>query len=199
MFITQPSNIDYLIDSVRFRLGDFEGTQFSTTLIRTAIIAGVRNLMPKWNSKYQLFTDNTRIDPQPVDIPAGYIYIATTHGNATIANDRGDGTAYVKDDVFRNPYITFTQSTGLFEGADEEAVVLSAALATHIAKLTNSADSFVSFKTEDLAYSNLGGERARQELMTILNRELQALFKTRIAAPKIQSFYVQGTYSERVY
>lgn len=187
MFISQPTNVDFLLDSVRFRLGDIDGSLYSTTFLRTAIIAGVRKLMSKWNSKYQIFGDSTRIVPQPIDIPAGWVYIATTHGNATIPDDRGDGTPYRTNDVFRNPFVAFTQSTGLFEQSDEEAVVLAAAVVTHVAKYTSSADTFVSFKTEDLSYSNLGGERARQELITTLSRELENLFRTRIASPAIQS------------
>ncbi len=190
MFITQPSNIDYLIDALRYRLGDFTGTVYSTTLLRTALINGVRFLQRRWNSKYQVFTSSTKIVPQPTDIPAGYIRISTVHGDATIRDDRGDGTSYIENDIFRNPFVDIDQSGGLFSQVDEDAVVLSALYLTHMAKLTGSADSFVSWRTEDLSYSNLGGERARQVLLDKINEELNTLFRTKIAQPVISVFPV---------
>ncbi len=199
MFITQPSNIDYLLDNIRFRLGDFEGTQYSTTLLRTALVNAVKYLQPRWNSKYQVYSSTSAVVPQPATTPAGYINVSTTHGDADIINDRGDGTVYTVNDIFRNPFITFTQTEGIFEQYDEEAVVLAALYLTHTAKLTGNSDTFVSWRTEDLSYSNLGGERARQVLLSSITEELNRLFKDKIARPSVQQFAPQTGYYTKVY
>ena len=57
--ITSPTNIDYMIDQVRLRLGDFDGTIYSETLVRTALISGIKYLQKRWRSKYQVVTSGT--------------------------------------------------------------------------------------------------------------------------------------------
>lgn len=179
MFITQTSNVDYLIDLVRLRVGDFDGTAYSAALVRTAIISAVRYIQTRWNSKYQVFTDTTAITPQPGDGPTGYVYCSTVHGDAWLPD------TLAVNDVFRNPYVQFTQTGGVFEQDDEQAVITVSAYLLLLAKMQGSSDSLVSWATEDIRYSNLGAERARSTVLESLQTEIQELFRSRIARPQI--------------
>lgn len=195
MFITQPSNVDQYIDMLRFRLGDFTGTTYSTTLLRSALVYAVKWLQPRWNTKYLVWSNETALNPQPADVPVGYIAVSTPHGDAYIVNNNSLSEEFNINDVFRNPFISFEQTNGIFEQVDEEAVILAAMYLTHTAKITQNADSFVSWKTEDIAFSNLGGERVRTNLLTQLLGEINLLFKSKIAKPAISSFPISGNYT----
>lgn len=186
--ITQPTNFDDLIDFVYFRLGDFDKTETSSTIIRTALVASIRYLAPKWNYKYLIWDDTTRVNPQPDSVPSGYVYTNTRSGYATILDNSGDDTIYAVNDVYRNPYVEFDQSEGIIVDADRDAIILAAAYLTQLAKITNSADSFVSWKTEDISYSNLGTERTKALVLETLRKELDDLFKKGLGKPKLVQF-----------
>lgn len=177
--ITSPSNIDYLIDSVRLRLGDFDGSAYSDTLIRTALVSAIKFLQKRWRSKYQVVTSGTYTGNNS-GAPTGFAEANTV-----------DGLGYIPEllnnnDVFRSPYIAFTQSNPpVVEQNDEDAVVLATAYIVHLAKLTNSSSSFVSWSTEDIRFTNTTAANTMRNVLETLQLELNTLFATRIAQPVV--------------
>lgn len=177
--ITTITNIDYLMDSVRLRLGDFDGTQYSDALVRTGLVTGVKFLQKRWKSKYQVFASGTASEIQPSGaIDQGLIWCSTVNGYAFL--DAG----LVENDIFRNPFLEFEQpAPPIVEQNDEDALVLAAMYLIHLAKLTSSSSTFVSWSTEDLRYTNSEASRSMKLVLETILAELNTLFKTRIAQP----------------
>jgi hypothetical protein len=186
--ITQPGNLDNLIDFVYFRLGDFNKENTTITTIRTSLVASVRFLANRWNHKYLIWDADTRVSPQPEYIQSGYVYVNTKSGYATILDNSGDGTPYAVNDVYRNPHVAFDQSEGIVVDSDKDAIILAAAYLVQLAKMTNSSDTFVSWKTEDISYSNLGAERSKTMILETLRKELEELLKKGLGKAKISEF-----------
>lgn len=174
--ITTSTNMDYFIDAVRLRLGDFDGTAYSDALVRTAIISAVKFLQKQWRSKYQVVASGTYIFNH--EAPTGYTYASTVNGLAFIPSGLNI------NDVFRNPYIEFTQpEPPLIEQNDEDAIVLATAYIVHLAKLTNSSSAFVSWSTEDIRFTNTTAANTMKSVLETFQAELDTMFKTRIAQP----------------
>ena len=59
MSITDPTNIDYLLDDLRLHLGDISTPyRYLDEWLRTALVASVKSLSKRWNYKYLVDTDN---------------------------------------------------------------------------------------------------------------------------------------------
>jgi hypothetical protein len=174
------TNVDYLIESVKLRLGDFDGTQYSDSLVRTGLINGIKFLQKRWRSKYQVFNSGLISPEQPNGALAqGLIWCSTVNGYAFL------DASLVENDVFRNPFLEFQQpSPPIIEQDDEDAIVLSAMYLIHLAKLTSSAATFVSWSTEDLRYTNSESSKSMKVVLETILAELNVLFKTRVAMPK---------------
>jgi hypothetical protein len=177
--IVTITNLDYLIDSVRLRLGDFDGTQYSDTLVRTGLVTGIKFLQKRWKSKYQVFNSGLVSPEQPTGAAdQGLIWCSTVNGYSFL--DAG----LLENDVFRNPFIEFAQpSPPIIEQNDEDAIVLAAMYLIHLAKLTSSSSTFVSWSTEDLRYTNSEASKSMKLVLETILEELNVLFKTRIAQP----------------
>lgn len=178
--ITNVTNVDYLIEPVKIRLGDFDGTQYSDSLVRTGIINGVKFLQKRWRSKYQVFASGLISADQPSGAAdQGLIWCSTVNGYAFLDLN------LVENDVFRNPFLEFQQpAPPIVEQNDEDALVLAAMYLIHLAKLTSSASTFVSWSTEDLRYTNSESSRSMKLVLETILSELNVLFKTRVAMPK---------------
>lgn len=182
-FNTEATNLDHLIQNVRIRFGDLTGTTYSDTIIRTSLVNAVGFLQPRWQSKYQVYTDSIVVDPQPITVPSGYILANTSHGQTYIPAGLSEGS------VFRNPYIAFTQpSPPIIQSEDEEAIVLAAVYLLRGVQVSSSITGFVSWRTEDISYSNLGSERGLGKLLEQDLFNLNDYFKKRIAKPQISAF-----------
>lgn len=183
VFYTEPTNLDYLMPDVRTQFGDFEGTIFSDTIIRSTIVSAVRFLQRKWNGKYQIYMEDSALDPQPDGVPAGFIRINSLHGQADIP------ATTVQGSIFRDPYTQFTAyAPPLIESIDEQAIVLAAVYLLRKAQVSSNVGDFLSWGTEDIRYNNLGVERG---LSKLLQNDLDALndyLKTRIARPQRSEF-----------
>ena len=176
--ITNPTNMDYFIDAVRLRLGDFDGTAYSDALIRTAIVSAVKFLQKQWRSKYQVIASGTYVVGEQA--PSGYAYASTVNGYAFIPSGLN------VNDVFRNPYIDFQQpAPPLVEQNDEDAIVIATAYIVHLAKLTNSSATFVSWGTEDIRFTNSASANTMKTVLETLQSELNTIFTTRIAQPVV--------------
>lgn len=178
--ITNVTNVDYLIEPVKIRLGDFDGTQYSDSLVRTGVINGVKFLQKRWRSKYQVFASGLISADQPSGAAdQGLIWCSTVNGYAFLDLN------LMENDVFRNPFLEFQQpSPPIVEQDDEDALVLAAMYLIHLAKLTSSASTFVSWSTEDLRYTNSESSRSMKLVLETILSELNVLFKTRVAMPK---------------
>ena len=184
-FYTEPTNLDYLMGDVRMQFGDFDGSIFSDTVIRSALVTAVRYLQRKWNGKYQIYMDESLLDPQPANVPVGYKRINSLHGQADIP------IAVTNGSVFRDPYVQFTADEPLLiESIDEQAIILAAVYLLRKAQVSSNVTDFLSWGTEDIRYNNLGVERG---LSKLLQNDLDALndyLKTRIAKPRRSEFPV---------
>jgi hypothetical protein len=178
MLITQPSNIDYLIDDVRLRLGDYNGTSYSNTVTRTSILAGIKYLQRKWHNKYQVLTE------EMIRIPAvsGQIYAATLEGDAYIPEIN-------TNDVFRNPFGSFDQtSPPIIAQSDEEVIILAALYFMTLASFTSSSSSFERWSTEDVSYSNIEASRAQQIALSQIKKDLDEALRQRMAQSQVGYF-----------
>lgn len=56
----RSSNLDYLIDDLRLHLYDIDSSsyRYEDDWLRTALVAAVKSLMPWWNEKYVINTNN---------------------------------------------------------------------------------------------------------------------------------------------
>lgn len=80
MAITVVTNLDYLIDFVRLRIGDIDPASYRYTndWVRTALVGAVQTLSRWWNYKYLITTDGTY---NIYRNPNGYfIFDETTYG-----------------------------------------------------------------------------------------------------------------------
>jgi hypothetical protein len=205
MFIIYPTNVDYLIPDVRMRIGDTDATKtrFSDSIIRTALVGGIKTLQRRWRSRYLVFTKSMVVDPLPSDVtyaadydalvistsgsppaysyivPAGYLYGIISGGYAPIPSGLDS------NDVFRNPNASFVDdgSESIISQEDEHPVVLAATVILRTSQISSSADAFQSWSDGEFSYSNLGSQRALDSLYTNDSKELDAYFKERLAAP----------------
>lgn len=181
--VTASGNIDYLISDVRLRLGDFTGEVFSDTLVRTALISGIKFLQSKWQRRYQVYADAMYVTPQPDDVPAGYIYAALPDGYGYIPS------GLMPNDVFRNPFQTFIDpSTAVITQADEYAVVLAALIFLRESTLSASSAKFVNWSDGEYSYSNVASSKIMEGLGSSIWAELNAFFGTRRAGVRRGEF-----------
>lgn len=184
-FYTEPTNVDYLMGDVRMQFGDLDGSIFSDTIIRTATVSAVRYLQRSWNGKYQIYMEESLLDPQPDDVPAGYVRINSLYGVADIP------VATTYGSVFRDPYAQFNNfAPPLVESIDEQAIILAAAYLLRKAQISSSASDFVAWGTEDIRYNNLGSERGMTKLLADDLKALNDYIQSKIARPKRTEFPV---------
>lgn len=182
-FYTEPTNMDHMLGDLRMIYGDVEATIYSDTIMRTALVNGVKYLQRRWLSKYQVYTSTLSVDPQPDNVPNGYVYANTIHGQAYIPSGLAEGS------VFRNGFVTFTQtSPPIIQSEDEIAILLAAKLLLRRSQIASSATAFVSWKTEDIGYSNLGSERSLSKILESDQKELDDYFRSKIAQPQRSDF-----------
>lgn len=179
MFITYPLNIDYLIPDVRIRAGDItDPPLYSDTLVRTAIVAGVKYLQRRWENRYLVFASGMVVIPQPIGVPAGYVYAALPQGFGYIPS----GLLY--GDVFRNPYHTFANpGTWPISQEDESVITTAAVLILMRSIMSSSSTAFVNWSDGEYSYSNVATSSVLRDLYRSSLDELDLYFKRRLATP----------------
>jgi hypothetical protein len=186
-FYNEPLNHDYLMTITRPLFGDLTGAIYSDTMIRTAQVNAIRFLQRRWSSKYQIYDESLHVDPQPSDVPTGYILINTSHGTGYIPNTAVNG------DVFRNAYLEFTQgSPPIIESNDEMAIALAATLLLRKIQVSSNSADLVSWATEDIRFSNLGTERSLSKQVADDLAALNEYFQNKLAAPKKSTFPIMS-------
>jgi hypothetical protein len=165
MFVTVPSNVDYLIDDLRLYLGDLDGSEYSKTIVRTSLLNGVKYLMPKWNKKYLIYTEDMLVASGVLRGPDGNVILSYQPNEY---------------DVFRNSYATFySERPPDIEQQDEAAILLAAAIILRKSKLTSNNPGFT-WTTPDLSYSNIEQSRMGRLLIQQDVDALNAFFKFRL-------------------
>lgn len=178
VYYTDPLNIDYLMASVRLNFGDLEGNVYSDTTVRTAIVNAIRFLQRQWASRYQIFDPAIVVEPQPEDVPSGYVLANTVDGQIYIPDGLTAG------DVFRNPFLQFTSyPPPVISLEDETPIVLAATFLLRKAQVASSSDELVSWSTEDIRYTNLSKERSLSRLLEADKLALDEYFRRSLAAP----------------
>lgn len=185
-FIIYQTNADYLIDSVRLHVGDTEGTRFSDSLIRSALVTGVKMLQRRWKNRYMVYASGVVQDPQPIDLPTvnGYVYASVPEGIGLIPNNLAE------NDVFRNPFYEFTDPGTLVSQEDEYPIILAASIILHRAKYMSSSEVFQNWSDGEFSFSNVASARAYESSLGTLTAELDSYFKKRLAATRRSSFAV---------
>lgn len=183
--ITTVTNLDYLIDPVRMRVGDIDETLFSDNLIRTALVYGVKTLQRYWHTRYLIYTSDMRVSGLLVNTP---------NGQATLS------TLPSEHDVFRNAYVTFDSSVPpTLDQRDEPAIIIAGAIQLRRVAMASSISAFGSWSTPDLSFSNIQGAKTVQSLLTADEDELTQFFKRKLAAPVKQTFPLASTQDLLVY
>lgn len=184
-FYTEPTNMDYLLGDVRMQFGDLDGSIYSDTIVRTSLISAVRYLQRSWNGKYQIYMEESQLNPQPDDVPAGYVRINSLYGVADIPSTTTVGS------IFRDPYAEFSNfAPPLIESIDEQALILAATYLLRKAQISSSASDFVAWGTEDIRYNNLGAERGMSKLLSDDLDALNNYIRSKIAKPRRSEFPV---------
>ncbi len=182
-FITYATNSDYLIDSVRLYVGDTESERFSDSVIRSAIVTGVKMLQKRWKNRYMVFASGVVQVPQPdLLVTAGYVYATLPEGIGLIP----EGLA--ENDIFRNPFYTFVDPGVFISQEDEYPIILAAAIILQRAKFMSSSAVFQNWSDGEFSFSNVASARAYESSLATLNGELDGYFKKRLAGAIRSSF-----------
>lgn len=180
MFIVYPSNIDYLIDDVRLHVGDVDKVKFSDSLVRAALVGGVKMLQRRWRNRYVVFVPSLVVEPVPSDVivPSGYQYAALPDGYAMIPS------GYKENDIVRNPYHEFVDpSTMPVSQEDEYPIIIAGAIILRRSYMASSADAFQSWTDGEFAYSNLSVASVLKDLFQNDLASLELYFRRRLATP----------------
>lgn len=150
MAIEQTTSLDYLINDLRFQIGDTSTPyDYEDADLRHALVMGIKTLMKKWKNRYT--------------INANYV-------------------------VSRNSGATFDESAPpVIERADEPIIILQSAIIIKTADLQGSVWDIVSWRDDEVSYSNLtGGGIAEKALVRDMDT-LERLLKRRLYGANRQS------------
>lgn len=178
LFILMPANTDFLLDDIRLNLGDLSKTKYSDSILRTAVLGGVRMLQKRWKSRYVVYND-TMLQPAPGDVtvPSGYVYTKLFDTAMFVPSGL---TADL--DVVRNPLQTYTDpGPDVVSQEDKYPIVLAASIIMRKSQLTSSADSLVSWSDGEYSYSNLSSAKQLLEMFNTDKTELDSYFRRRPA------------------
>ena len=184
MFITQPTNIDYLIPDVRLHVGDIDSIRFSDSLIRTALVNGIKFLQHYWSTRYLVYSGAAMyVTPQPETVSSGYMYVALPDGYGEILGTLTD------NDVFKNPALDFSD-VGLapISQSDEAIVVISATMMLCKSLLTSSSLTFVNWSDGEYSYSNVAASQVLSKLFASALDDFNNFFKSKRGKPLRRDF-----------
>jgi len=200
MFINYPINIDYLIMDLRIHIGDTESSRYSDSFLRTSMVNGIRMLQRKWDNRYYIFNESMVVENLPegvvrqsdyesgnynslkVVVPNMYHYIKVGDTATTLPKN------FVEYNIFRNPNHIFSDGVQylhedwhVIASEDEYIVVLASAIIFRKSLLSSSSPNFQTWEDGEFRYSNLGAERAMTTLLENDLKELEDVFKKRLA------------------
>lgn len=166
-----PSDLDYLIGSLRSHLGDITSPfLFSDGFLRRNLIDAFKSLRIRWQSRYI-------ITPSGTIGPLGYISSGVDYNYYSVTRDLNKWT-------FTSP------EPPVIQVEDERPVVLQAAIIIKQGKLENKALGFGSWRDDELSYSNLRAGDALESSLQRDKEELESMLPSRankLARPRKQS------------
>jgi hypothetical protein len=169
--ITTPCNLDYLLSSVRLRVGDVSTpVQYSDALVRTALVNGVKAIGHYWGHRYFIY------DPQMdrgADIETPFGVIPKPSGVQPY-------------DALRNPTYQFVAAPPpIIDVRDEYPIVTAAALLCLRTRLTSNMITLISWQTPDFSYTPSVVVRQIGEQLKQLQDDLQSFFTQRLGKPVV--------------
>ena len=181
MFITYPLNVDYLMLDVRMRIGDLDATRYSASIVRSAIIGGVKMLQRRWGLRYLIFDENAVVPN--VSAPEGFLPVSIGGAIKYVAS------GLANNDVYRNPDLEYAYgSYPIISQEDEYVVVLAASIILRTSQLTSSAETFQIWSDGEYSCSNASKAKALSGLVDSDIAELDRLFKSRLRGAGRGSF-----------
>lgn len=202
MFIVYPLNIDYLIDDVRLKVGDYkDNKRYSDNVIRSAIVGGIKMLQRKWGTRYFLYQESMNASLPSgwyyynyipsgaadcmVIVPSGYQYINFVNIGMVIPS------GLVDNDVVRNPSHPFSDPYNfdmVISQDDEYIVVLAAAIILFQAYFTSSIESFQSWTDGNFSFSNITAGKSYKDFYDGAVAEFNSYFKQRLHRALVGEF-----------
>ena len=154
---------------------------YSDEIVLEALVNAVYYSQKFWNSRYQVFVSG--IINQDIPAPSGYITVNSSYGPAVVPED------IAVNDVFRNPYTTFSQDEPpTIQSVDDEGLVLTAVFLLRRLQLTNSFDAFTSWRTEDVQYSGIAAGNNLNSLLRNDEAAMKEFFRKAIGKASLSHF-----------
>ena len=168
--ITTPTNLDIYIPVVRMRVGDVTAPyRFTDTVVRTALVNGVKLLLPLWDRRYYICDPDMRRSSTEVMTPDGLVVLSYT------VNDY---------DVFRNPKRVFaSEPPPIVEQSDTFPIIIAASILCRQALMTSDVSSLASWRTPDFSYQQTDALRHAEALLKSDYDALNAWFKRSLGKP----------------
>lgn len=127
--ITISTDLDYLIPALRLHLWDTNTPPtYANGLLKYCLVAGLKVLMPRWNSRYV-----------PTESATAWTVSRST------------------EDVFSQA------APPVIQYGDERPIILAASVAFKSGKIYTSSWETISWKDDEVSYSNLAGGKMAQE------------------------------------
>jgi fructose-1,6-bisphosphatase len=105
------------------------------------------------------------------------------HNNINSSGDQQKKLDVISNEIMIENLKNTNECSILLSEENEDAIVLATAYIIHLAKLTNSSSTFVSWSTEDIRFTNTTAANTMRNVLETLQTELNTLFATRIAQP----------------
>jgi len=201
MFIVYPLNIDYLIDDVRLKVGDYkDNKRYSDNVVRSAIIGGIKMLQRKWGLRYFLYQPSMN-----TSLPSGWYYEPLPSGVIEYTTIIPSGlqaitfmnsmmfipSGLVENDVVRNPTSSFSDPFNfdmVISQDDEYIVVLAASIVLFQAYFTSSVESFQSWTDGNFSFSNITAGKSYKDFYDGALAEFNSYFKQRLHKALVGEF-----------
>lgn len=185
MIITYPTNADYLITDVRIHIGDLDSARFSDSIVRSSILGAIKMLQRYWSNRYLVYRESM-IENVPADVgiaPSGYVYGKVPEGYGLVPVGLKD------NDVFRNPFYTFTDpGSEVFSQEDEWPIVLATTIVLGRSQLASSAAFFQTWSDGEFSFSNVSSSNTMRDLYAVDLKRLEEYFKKKLAGAVRSSF-----------
>ena len=130
--ITIPTDLDYLVTALRLHLWDINiPSVYTDNMLKYCLIAGLKVLMPRWNSRYV-----------PTESATAWTVSRST------------------EDIFSQ------EAPPTIQYGDERPIVLAASIAFKSGKIYTSSWETMSWKDDEVSFSNItGGKMAQESLL----------------------------------
>lgn len=183
-YINKPSNIDYLINHVRFYVDSVGERKLTDEFIRSSIITAVYQLQNKWHHKYMVFFEGFYTEcPNSYKVPFGFRCALLNSGIVIIPSGLTDY------DVFRNPSIVSYDETGpVILQEDAYTVIMASVVAVILSIYTSSSSSFQIWEDGEYRFSNATSQKALSDTLNFCKSELNSRFKNILSSPKVSNF-----------